>query len=87
MGEIARQDRAFTISVLLKLLYVYEKEYHKLGSNMPVHSIRSCMFLLLTCLGGIQGCEAVWTDFAALTYDVEYYENMEDYTAILWSII
>ena len=54
---------------------------------MPIHSICSCMFLLLTCLCGMQGYEAVWTDLTALKYDVEYCENMEDYTAISWPIV
>ena len=46
------------------------------------------MFLLLTCLGGIRGYEAVWTELTALKYDVEYCDNMEDYTAIsCWSIV
>ena len=87
MGDIVRQDRAFTIIVLLKLLYIYEKEYQELGSNMPVHSIRSCMFLLLTCLSGMRGYKAVWTDLTTLTYGIEYYANMEDYTAISWRIV
>jgi len=87
MGDIVKQDRAFTIIALLKLLDMYEQEYKDLGSNIPINSICSCMFLLLPCLGGMQGYEAVWTDLAALKYDVEYCENMGDYTAISWPIL
>ena len=61
---------------------MYEQEYQDLESNISIHSIRSCMFLLLPYLGGIWGYKAVWTDIAALKYDVEYYKNMQDYAAI-----
>ena len=82
-----RQDRAFSIGVLLKLLTMYEQEYQDLGTEMPINSIWSCMFLLLTCLGGIRGYEAVWTDLAVLIYDVDYCENMDDYTSVSWPIV
>ena len=45
------------------------------------------MFLLLTCLGGMRGYEAVWTDLAALRYDVEYCEDLEDLSAVSWPIV
>ena len=45
------------------------------------------MFLLLTCLGGMRGYEAVWTDLAALRYDVEYCEELEDFAALAWPIV
>ena len=51
MGDIVSQDRAFTIGVVLKLLSMFEVEYQEKGEN-NVHSLCSCMFLLLTCLGG-----------------------------------
>ena len=54
---------------------------------MPLASIQACMFLLLTTLGGMRGFEAVWTDLAALIYDVEYCENLDDYSAIAWPIV
>ena len=87
MGDIVKQDRAYTIGVLLKLLSMFEAEYQSLGRNMPMASICACMFLLLTCLGGMRGFEAVWTDLAALRYDVEYCESMEDYSAVSWPIV
>jgi hypothetical protein len=54
---------------------------------IPLESIFSCMFLLLTCLGGMRGYEAVWTDLAALRYDVEYCEDLEDFSAVSWPIV
>ena len=53
MGDIVRQDRAYTIGVLLKMLGMFEAEYQDLGDDMPLQSIKACMFLLLTCLGGM----------------------------------
>ena len=47
MGDVVKQDRAYTIQVLLKLLEMYEEEYALLGANMQLESICSCMFLLL----------------------------------------
>ena len=76
MGDVVQPDRAYTISVLLKLVEMYEEEYSDLRENMPLESLQSCMFLSLTCLGGMRGYEAIWTDLAALRYDVEYCESM-----------
>ena len=45
------------------------------------------MFLLLTCLGGMRGYEAVWIDLSALRYDVEYREEADDYVAVAWPIV
>ena len=87
MGDIVKQDRAYTIKVVLKLLEMYEMEFRDLGADMSDDSMNSCMFLLLTCLGGMRGFEAVWTDLAALRYDVEYCESMDDYSAISWPIV
>ena len=55
MGDIVRQDRAYTIGVLHKLLEMYEKEYQDLGPLMSDDSICSAVFLLVTCLGGCGG--------------------------------
>jgi len=33
------------------------------------------------------GFEAVWTDLAALRYDVAYCEDMDDYSAVSWPIV
>ena len=87
MGDVVRQDRAFTIGVLHKLLESYEREYQDTGGAMSDKSMESVMFLLLTCLGGMRGFEAVWTDLAALRYDVGYCEDMDDYSAVSWPIV
>ena len=87
MGDIVSQDRAFTIGVVLKLLSMFEVEYQEKGENMSMQSLCACMFLLLTCLGGMRGYEAVWTDFAALKYDVDYCESLGDFSAIAWPIV
>jgi hypothetical protein len=87
MGDIVRQDRAYTLQVLLRLLSMYEAEWNDLGFEMSLESMCSCMFLLVTCLGGMRGYEAVWTDLAALRYDVEFCEMSDDYTAVAWPIV
>ena len=87
MGDIVKQDKAYTIEVLHKLLSMYEMEYQDLGSDMSMNSMCSVMFLLLTCLGGMRGYEAVWTDLVTLRHDIELCERADDYTAIAWPIV
>jgi hypothetical protein len=41
------------------------------------------MFLLVLSLGGMRGFEVVWTDLAALCYDMSYCEAAEDQTAVV----
>ena len=78
MGDVVKQDRAFTMPVLHRLLSMYEAEYEDEGVEMSHESLCSCMFLLCLCLGGMRGFEVVWTDLAALRYDVGYCEEMDD---------
>ncbi len=87
MGDTVRQDRAYSIEMLHKLLEMYEKEYQDLGDEMSDESMNACMFLLVTSLGGMRGFEAVWTDLAALRYDIEYCESRDDYSAVAWPIV
>lgn len=87
IGDIVTQDRAYTIQIVHKLLSMYESEWHDLYLDMSLKSICSCMFLLVTCLGGMRGYEAMWTDLGALRYDVEYCESLDDYGAIAWPIV
>jgi hypothetical protein len=87
MGDVVSQDRAFTIEVLLALLQMYEEEWESYYLRMPLVSVSVCMFLLVTCLGGMRGYEAVWTDLAALNYDVAHCESIKDYTAVSWPIV
>ena len=55
IDDIIRQDRAYSIEVLLKLVDMYEAEWTDLGFGMARNSIYTCTFLLLPCLGGTRG--------------------------------
>ena len=55
MGDVIRQDRAYTIGMLHKLLQMYEQEYQDARGEMDDESMHAVMFLLLTCLGEIWG--------------------------------
>ena len=88
MGDVVSQDRAYTIEVLHALLEMYEEEWCATGySSMPMESMHSVMLLLVTCLGGLRGFEAMWTDLAALRYDVNYFESAEDFTGVSWPVV
>ena len=75
------------MDVLLVLVSMYEEEWKSLQYEIPLESICSLMFLLITCLGCMHGFEAVWTDLGALRYDVEYCKELEDKSAISWPVI
>ena len=47
MGGVVRQDRAFTIEVLHRLLSMFEAEWQGQGLRMPAKDISACMFLLV----------------------------------------
>ena len=49
-----------------------------MGLEMPLHSLRSVMFLLVSCLGGMRGYEVVWTDLGALNYDLDYCKSLNE---------
>jgi len=87
MGDIVRQDRAFTLPIVHKLLEMYEDEYNNEEKPMSSESLCACLFLLVACLGGMRGFEVVWTDLAALRYDISYCEDQDDYSAIAWPIV
>ncbi len=59
MGDIVSQDRAYTIEILLALLEMYKEEWQTYYVQMPLVSVCACMFLLVSCLGGMQGFEVV----------------------------
>ena len=82
-----RQDRVYSIDIVHKLLEMYEDEYQDATTAMSLNSICACMFLLLTCLGGMRGYEAMWTDLSGLHYDVEYCEELDDFSAVSWPIV
>ena len=78
MGDIVSQDQAYTIEVLLALLEMYKEEWQMVYRCIPLNSICACMFLLVSSLGGMQGFEVVWTDLAALRYDLAHHKAAED---------
>jgi hypothetical protein len=87
MGDVVSQDRAYTIEVLLALVQMYQQEWDAMHLHMPLSSVCACMFLLVSSLGGMRGFEVVWTDLAALRYDVAYCEASDDETAVSWPIV
>ena len=87
MGDTVKQDRAYTIEVVHRLLEMFEEEWNETLLDIPLISIQGVMFLLVTCLGGMRGFEAVWTDLGALRYDVSYCERLDDESAIAWPIV
>lgn len=87
MGDVVDQDRAYTLPILLTLIEMYEREWEEHGMNIPMVSIYSVMFLLVSCLGGMRGYEVVWTDLSALRYDLSYALTREDETGVAWPIV
>jgi hypothetical protein len=87
MGDIISQDRAYTIEILLALLEMYEEEWQMYYVQMPLVSVCACMFLLVSCLAGMQGFEVVWTDLAALRYDIAHCKSTKDDLAVSWPIV
>ncbi len=87
MGDVVTQDQAYNIEVLLTLIDMFEQEWQMNYLEMPLHSLSACMFLLVSSLGGIQGFEVVWTNLAALHYDLSYCEAAEDDMAVSWPIV
>lgn len=87
MGDVVAQDRAYTIEVLHALLSSYEAEWSQTDDFMPTKTLSSCLFLLVSCLGGMRGFEVMWTDLAALRYDLDYCEESGDLTAVSWPIV
>jgi hypothetical protein len=63
---VVSQDRAYTLEVLLALLKMYEAELQEHKYGVPIKAICACMFLLVSCLGGMCGFKEMWTDLAAL---------------------
>ena len=57
MGDVVDQDRAYTTAIIHALLKSYKNEWTKLSWTIPVHTMCSVMFLLVSCLGGMRGYE------------------------------
>ncbi len=77
VARIVSQDRAYTIKVLLALIEMFEEEWKTFYLQIPLLSMCTCMFLLVSCLGGMRGFEVVWTDLTALRYDIAYCKAAE----------
>jgi hypothetical protein len=87
MGNVVSQDRAYTIEVVLALLEMFEEEWQTFYLQSPLCSICACMFLLVSCLGGMRGFKIVWADLAALRYDIAYCEAAENDSAVSWPVV
>ena len=66
---------------------MYEQEWQTYYLQMPLLSISASMFLLVSALGGMMGYEVVWTDLAALLYNVTYCEAADDDSAVSWPVV
>jgi hypothetical protein len=87
MGDKVSHDRAYTIEVVLALLKMFEEEWQTFYLQMPLHSFCACMFLLLSCLGGMRGFEVVWMDLAVLRYDIAYCEATENNSTVSLPVV
>jgi hypothetical protein len=87
MGDIVSQDRAYTLQIIHALLQMYEDEWNNPEKEMPLKTLCSCMFLLVSSLGGMRGFEVMWTDLAALRYDLEYCKDIGDTSAVSWPVV
>jgi hypothetical protein len=89
MGDIVNQDRAYTIEVLHALIDSYKRDWNDPDTIiiMPIKTLCSCIFLLVLCLGGMRGFKVMWTDLAALRYDLDYCEETGDLSAVSWPIV
>ena len=88
MGDVVTQDRACTIEILLALLDMFEQEWQTYFLDMLLTSLCACMFLLVSSLGGMRGFDVVWTDLAALRYELSFCEAAEDESsAVSWPIV
>ncbi len=87
MRDVVSQDRAYTIEVVLALLKMFEEEWQTFNLRIPLRSICACMFLLVSCLGGMRGFKVVWTDLAALRYDIAYCKAAENDSAVSWPVV
>ena len=87
IGGVIIQDQAYTIEVLLALVEMYKQEWQTFNLQMPLPSVCACMFLLVSSLGGMHGFEVVWTDLAALWYNISFCETAENESAVSWPIV
>ena len=65
---------------------MYEVGWRKLGYEMPLLLMRSVVSLLVCCLGGTRGYEAIWIDLVALRYGLNHCESVNDKTSFSWPV-
>jgi hypothetical protein len=85
-GDIISQDRAYTLEIVHAIIDMFEKQFLQEGYTMAVRDMEAALFFIATCIGGFRGYETVWTDLAALRYDVQYCEEQDDFTAVAWPV-
>ena len=86
VGDIVEQDRAYTIEIVLAVVQMYEDRFQELGYDIPLREMEAAMFFIISCYGGFRGYETVWTDLAALAYDLAYCEDNDDSSAVAWPV-
>ena len=79
MGDIVKQDRAYTIEVVHAVIGFFEEQFQSEGYTMPVRDFEAALFFIISCMGGFRGYETVWTDLGALRYDVNHCEEQDDF--------
>ena len=84
---MTRQDRAYTLALVHEMLRRFEEDWDRVDGNPTVQWISSVMISLTTCLGGMRGYEAVWTNLAALIHDLEMCELEEEPKGVGWPIV
>ena len=62
-----------------------KEQFQEQGYNIPLHDMEAAMFFMISCFGGFGGYETVWTDLAALRYNVQYSEDQDD-PAVAWPV-
>ena len=86
-GVMTRQDRAYTMDVVHKMIQLFEEDWESCDGEPEMLWISAVTFFLTSCLGGMRGFEVVWTDLGALLYEIAKLEEEEDTSGIGWPIV
>jgi hypothetical protein len=71
---------------MLAIVQMFEEQFQAQGYAMPIRDMEAAIFFIVACMGGFRGYEVVWTDLGALRYDVQFSEEKDDYSAIIWPV-
>ena len=85
-GDVVHQDRAYTLEIVHAIVDLFEQQFQEEGYIMPVRDMEAAIFFIISCMGGFRGYETVWTDLGALRYDINYCEEIDDYSAVAWPV-